>query len=208
MPLIRVVLLAFAAVFACTAQSQRTADLAPGKFLVAARNLPDPNFGETVVLLVKHDEKGAMGLVLTRESRYTVARLFPEFAKSNESPIYIGGPVSRTGVIALGRSKQAPGGAEAVLSGVWMSGDASLVERLVREGVTPETFRLYLGYSGWAAGQLESEVRQKVWHIFPADAAAVFSDPAALWKKLVRRTELEIARRETAPRSPAQPEDR
>jgi len=194
MPLIRVVLLAFAAVFVCTAQSQRTADLAPGKFLVAARNLPDPNFGETVVLLVKYDEKGAMGLVLTRESRYTVARLFPEFAKNNESPIYLGGPVSRTGVIALGRSKQAPSGAEAVLSGVWMSGDASLVERLVREGTTPETFRLYLGYSGWAAGQLESEVRQKVWHIFPAEAAAVFSDPAALWKKLIRRTEFEIAR--------------
>lgn len=191
----RTAFLLFASVLACAAQSQRTADLAPGKFLVAARNLPDPNFGETVVLLVKHDDKGAMGLVLTRESRYTVGRLFPDFAKGNDSPIYLGGPVSRTGVIALGHTKQAPKGAETVLSGVWMSADASLVERMVREGATPETFRLYLGYSGWAAGQLEGEVRQKVWHIFPADAVAVFSDPTALWKKLIRRTELEIARR-------------
>lgn len=200
MAVLGIVLLAAVAVSTGLAQSQRTSDLAAGKVLVAARNLPDPNFGETVVLLVKHDDKGAMGLVLTRESRYTVGRLFPDFAKGNESPIYVGGPVSRTGVIALGRSQQAPKGAESVLSGVWMSGDAKLVERLVREGATPENFRLYLGYSGWAAGQLEGEVRQKVWHIFPGDAGAVFApEPAGLWKKLIRRTELEIARRQPTP---------
>lgn len=176
-------------------QSQRVRDLGPGKLLVAARDLPDPNFADSVVLLVKYDENGAMGLVLTRQSRYTLGRLFPEIAKGNEDPAYVGGPVSRTGVIALGRSREVPAGAEPVIEGVWMSADRALVERMVKESPGVENFRVYLGYAGWAPEQLESELRQKVWFIFPADAATVFSaQPEMLWKRLIRRTELEIAR--------------
>ena len=187
-------LLVLAAVLGASAQSQRPRDLGPGKLLVASRDLGDPNFSQSVVLLMKHDATSAMGVVLTRESRYTIGRLFPEIAKSNETHAYVGGPVSRTGVIALGRSKQAPTGAEAVVSDVWMTADKALLERMIRENANAETFRVYLGYTGWGGGQLENEVKQGAWHIFNADPAAVFAaDVKGLWDRYIRRVEAQIA---------------
>ncbi|MCC6586759.1 MAG: YqgE/AlgH family protein [Bryobacterales bacterium] len=187
-------LVALAAALAAWGQSQRPRDLGPGKLLVAARELADPNFSQAVVLLVKHDATSAMGVVLTRESRYTIGRLFPEIAKSNETRAYVGGPVSRAGVIALGRSKQAPAGADAVVGDVWMTADKALLERMIRENANPETFRVYLGYTGWGGRQLENEVEHGAWHIFNADPAAAFAaDVKGLWERYMRRVEAQIA---------------
>lgn len=187
-------LLVLAAALAALGQSQRPRDLGPAKLLVASRDLQDPNFSKTVLLLIKHDATSAMGVVLTRESRYTIGRLFPELAKANETHAYVGGPVSRTGVIALGRSKQAPAGAETVIGDVWMTADKALLERMVRENVNPESFRVFLGYAGWGGGQLENEVEHGAWHIFNADPAAVFaSDVKGLWERYMRRVEAQIA---------------
>lgn len=196
MRLMRIAVLLCLAALAARGQSQQPRDLSAGRLLVAARSLPDPNFSETVVLLLKQDAGGAMGVVLTRESRYTLGKLFPEIAKTNEARAYLGGPVERTGVIALGRAKRTPAGAERVIDGVWMSGDKALLERLIRTGSGADSFRVYLGYAGWAEGQLENEVRHGAWHIFNADAAAVFAaDVKGLWERYVRRAESRIARR-------------
>src|SRR5437764_5063498 len=87
------------------AQGARAEDLMAGKLLVAQRKLRDPNFAETVVLLVHYDEDGAMGLVINRRTKFPLSRLFPEITgKPLTDPVYAGGPVERTSGMALLKS--------------------------------------------------------------------------------------------------------
>src|SRR5579864_7619435 len=89
------------------AQATRPQDLAAGKFLVASRDLNDPNFAETVVLVVRYEKDGVIGLVLNRRTRIPISRALDEMkgAKSRSDLIYAGGPVGRSGVMALMRSR-------------------------------------------------------------------------------------------------------
>ncbi len=174
----------------------RAPRLGAGKILVAARNLPDPNFAQTVILLVQHDRTSAMGLALNRQTKIRVSHLLPEFEKAKGRPetVYAGGPVGRTGVLALLRAPEKPADARHVFADVYMVSSKALLEKTIAAGAGADTLRLYLGYCGWSAGQLESEVEAGVWEILPGDAAWVFDrDPASLWLRLIERTELRIA---------------
>src|SRR5947208_5720520 len=95
------------------AQSTHTKELGAGKILVASRDLSDPNFAETVVLLVHYDEEGVLGLILNRRTEVPISRLFRELrAKGRTDPVYAGGPVRKTAVLALLRSDHKPEEAE------------------------------------------------------------------------------------------------
>src|SRR5512143_1608794 len=74
-------------------------DLRAGRFLVASRKLADPNFAETVILLLQYDENGSMGLVINRPSRVSVSQVFKEIpsARRRSEAAYSGGPVERDG---------------------------------------------------------------------------------------------------------------
>src|SRR5271169_783208 len=100
------VLLSESVVYVAAAQSMRPADLAAGKMLVASRDLPDPNFAKTVVLLVQYDEDGVVGLILNRRSKVPISRLLDDLpgARNRRDPVYAGGPVGTTEVLALVRS--------------------------------------------------------------------------------------------------------
>jgi putative transcriptional regulator len=178
------------------AQSTRVQQLAAGKFLVARPNLPDPNFSETVVLLVQYDQEGAMGLVINRRTRISLASVFSGLAKAKErtDTAYLGGPVGRTGVLALLRSRKPREDAKAVFADVYLIADKNLLEQTVDAAADAKLFRVYLGYAGWASGQLRREVELGAWYIFPADAGLVFaSDPDSVWTALVSRAELQVA---------------
>ena len=89
------------------AQSTRPKDIAAGKLLVASRDLGDPNFAHTVVLLVHLDTDGVVGLIVNRRTKVTVAQALEDLksAKGRPDLMYAGGPVGRTDVLALARSK-------------------------------------------------------------------------------------------------------
>ena len=95
-------------------------ELAAGKMLVAARGLPDPNFSETVILLVEHSADGSMGLVINRRSDVPLTRVFPNLkpAQGASSALYVGGPVSPDGVLALLQSKMPPPDSRRVLDDI------------------------------------------------------------------------------------------
>jgi putative transcriptional regulator len=176
--------------------------LAVGKFLVAGRDLADPNFAEAVVLLLHYDEDGAMGLIINRRTDVTLARLFQDFkeAKGRKDEVYIGGPVELQTVLALLKSAIKPDGAERVFSDVHLVSSKALLQKTLAEGAEASAFHVFVGYSGWGAGQLEHEIKLNAWHILPADAASVFqSDPDSLWPRLIRRTEMQIAAAPTTP---------
>src|SRR6476469_2115764 len=101
------ILLAASVAALLTAQTRRPAELSAGKLLVASRDLGDPNFAETVVLLVHYDEDSVVGLVLNRRTKVPIARLLEEVKGASErsDPIYVGGPVGKSGILALLRSR-------------------------------------------------------------------------------------------------------
>ncbi len=182
--------------------------LMPGTFLVASRDLADPNFVHTVVLLVRYDEEnGALGLVINRQSEVPLSRVFAELkeAKDRMDPIYIGGPVEEGSVLALLKADAKPKDADRVFGDVYLISSKALLEKTLASGTEADRFHAYLGYAGWAREQLEREVELGAWHVMPAEASSVFhSDPDSVWQRLIRRTEMRIARRSALPDQPIQ----
>ncbi len=176
--------------------AQHGPKLAQGKFLVASRGLRDPNFAETVVLLIGHNEQGTMGLIINRATNVKVSELLPEIKSLEERDeiVYIGGPVARRNMLLLIQSEEEPVESKLVFGDVYVSSSPELLEQLAGETGEGTTFRVYAGHSGWAPGQLEAEMAEGAWHILPASAAAVFdSAPSGVWPKLIDRANLRYA---------------
>jgi len=194
----RFVLLALLGGLALSGAAQET-DLAAGNFLVASRDLRDPNFAETVVLIVRYDEdEGAMGLVVNRRSELPLSRIFESFkeAKNRSDCAFMGGPVQPGDVLALLRTSDAPDDALHVFSSIYLISTKDLLKKTLARKVDESVFHVYLGYAGWGPGQLEHEVSLGAWHILAADAGSVFeADPESVWPRLIKRTEMQIARR-------------
>jgi putative transcriptional regulator len=186
-----------AVLFGCMPGMGQDARLAPGKFLVASRDLGDPNFSETVILLIRYDdEQGAMGLVVNRRTEVPLSRVFQDLkgAKGRADQAYSGGPVEPDNVLALLKSAAKPEEAQRVFASVYLVSSKALLEKTLGDKAEPGVFHVYLGYAGWGPGQLEHEVELGAWHILPPDAASVFdSDPETVWPRLIKRTEMRIA---------------
>jgi putative AlgH/UPF0301 family transcriptional regulator len=190
------VLLSEFAAQVAAAQSMQPSDLGAGKMLVARRDLPDPNFAKTVVLLVQYDDEGVVGLILNRRSKVPISRVFDDVdgAKDRSDPIYAGGPVGRTDVLALLRSRVKLGDAKRVFGDICLVSSKELLQKTLASPPETNIVHIYLGYSGWTMEQLENEVDLGAWYIFPGDAQAVFDpNPDSLWSRLIGETELRIA---------------
>ena len=177
-------------------QSVRAKDLATGKLLVASRELRDPNFAESVVMLVDYQEDGVVGLVLNRRTRIPISQALtiPE-AKRRSDPLYIGGPVEQATVMALARLGAESAGALHVLGDLYLISAKPLLAKTMASSLGAGAFHVYLGYSGWTGPQLRHEVEIGGWFIFPGDAAVVFDpDPGSLWSRLIEKAETRVAR--------------
>lgn len=187
------------AVSPSSAQRSAAAGLAPGKLLVASRALRDPNFHQTVVLLVEYGAlTGALGLVLNRPSRVELAALLPELEGIPERlsrHVHVGGPVEPTLFTLLVRSSAEPESSDRVYPDLFRSQSRELLERLVSAPVPEEDFRAYAGYAGWAPGQLEAELAVGGWHLVDGRAAIVFEQPTdRMWPRLILIGTAELAR--------------
>jgi putative AlgH/UPF0301 family transcriptional regulator len=178
-------------------QTRNPRDLGPGKLLVASRELADPNFAETVILIVHYDNESVVGLMLNRRTDLPLSRVFAQLktAKGLSDPVYLGGPVETPSVFALLRSTDKLEGAEHVFGGVyWISAKATL-EKTMSSHPRPDVFHVYLGYAGWNTNQLRNEVRLGGWFIFQADNQTIFdANPDSLWREMIKKTELKMAR--------------
>lgn len=155
-----------------------------GRLILAAHALVDSNFERSVVLLIEHNEDGAFGVVVNRPSELEVADVLPEWAHLAADPelVFLGGPVEADEMmLGLGR---------APLEGTAIGPPGIVVVDLEDEPPTGATgpVRLYAGYSGWDAGQLEDELAAGAWYVADGDAEDLFSDePERLWLELLRR---------------------
>lgn len=176
--------------------SKNPKDLAAGKLLVASRDLGDPEFAETVVLLVRYRAEGAVGLILNRRTNVPLSRVLDQLkeAKDRSDLIYLGGPVETPAVFALLRSTSKVEGAEPIFGGVYFVSSKTLFEKAISARPDPGNLRVFLGYAGWDNDQLRKEVELGAWFIFPADTRTVFdSDPDSLWRHMIQKTELNVA---------------
>jgi len=166
--------------------------LSKGKFLIASRQLKDPKFMETVILLIHHDSDGTVGLIVNLPTTIKLSDLDPEIKEQQgkEHFTYIGGPVGMNQVLLLIRSRSKPEGCQWIFDDVYVSASRSVFEQLIEEPSGEATFRAYAGYAGWGAGQLEREVLKGDWQIAGADAEAIFTKPSSeIWKYLNREND-------------------
>jgi putative transcriptional regulator len=139
-----------------------------GKLLVSAPSLIDPNFRKTVVLVAHHDDEGAMGLVLSRPS---------------DDPVFVGGPVQPEAFMVLAEFEDVEEAAAPIMADLgFMPADTEPDELSIKR------LRLFAGYSGWGAGQLEAELEETSWIVVDAETDDAFAvDPDQLWRTVLQR---------------------
>jgi putative transcriptional regulator len=157
-----------------------------GQLLVASPALLDPNFRRTVVLITEHTEEGAAGLVLNRPSLVEVAAAVPdlEALADEDEQVWMGGPVQPEAVLVLGEFLDPDDAAVPLFASL---GFPSLEEP---EEIVPATTRrrVFAGYAGWSAGQLEEEIANEDWILEEALADDAFTaEPGELWADVLRR---------------------
>ncbi len=174
--------------------------LKTGVFLYASPGMRDSNFSEAVVLLVEYGPKGAMGLVINRPTEWTADEALKDARALRKLVVHWGGPVQPDAVFGLIRAGRPPKGGVRVLEGVFLTGKRKDLDAAVRKDAAAEGVRVYAGYSGWGAGQLEREILQNGWFVAPADAGSVFSArPEGVWQKVRRLQERLEARTSPVP---------
>jgi putative transcriptional regulator len=151
-------------------------------FLIAMPAMADPNFNETVTYVCKHDEAGALGVVINRPSAMSLAEMFAQLKLElgpkmlADTPVLRGGPVERERGFVLHRSDTR---FDTTIEG---DGDISVtlspdILTAMSKGEGPEPVVVALGYAGWDSGQLEAELRANAWLTVPADSAIIFETP-------------------------------
>jgi putative transcriptional regulator len=158
-----------------------------GQLLVASPALLDPNFHRAVVLVVEHGEEGALGLVLNRVSAGEVAEVGPPLGELIEPGdlIHFGGPVETAALLVVAEFDDPEEAATLVLGDIGLvpgDGDFEALADRTRRA------RVFAGYAGWGAGQLDAELAEESWIVEPAEPEDVFTDsPGELWSEVLRR---------------------
>jgi putative transcriptional regulator len=162
--------------------------LAPGRFLIATRQLDGPFFARSVVLLLDYSPTGALGLVINRPTSIGLQDLLPALTEisDRDDRVFMGGPVEPELMVFLIRSSSRPAASQPVIGDIHATGSAEALRAVIEQDAPASRFHAYVGYAGWAPGQLDAEVRRGDWYVTPADPDTVF-DPtmADLWERLV-----------------------
>jgi putative transcriptional regulator len=157
-----------------------------GQLLVSTAALQDPHFRHTVILVGEHNADGALGVILNRPLNLTVGEGIPPLADlvGTEATLYQGGPVQPESPVLLAEFEEGGTPDLPVFGSVgFLVGDVSI-------GVTAgiRRARIYAGYAGWGAGQLEAELEEGSWVLDEAQVDDVFTEnPELLWSRVLRR---------------------
>lgn len=169
-----------------------SSSLAPA-LLLSMPQLVDPNFNRTVVLLCRHDDDGALGLVVNRPLVTTgrvIVNLDPPVSTDRELQLWVGGPVEpQRSWILVGQETDEDDEAlgRKITGNLYLSTSPDLLRRLLEPSPPPLT-RLIVGYSGWGPGQLEAELEESAWLISDVDRDLIFNTPPdKMWETAIRR---------------------
>jgi putative transcriptional regulator len=150
--------------------------------------MDDSNFAKTVILLLRYDTDGAMGLIINRPTTVLPEQVIPNVdgLRNYGGPLFVGGPVQLNVVTFLVRGAATLERGAYVRDDLQYSGNSELLAELTASATDAGRLRVYAGYSGWAPGQLDGELARGGWHVVPGDTAVVFSEnPEQVWETLV-----------------------
>ena len=157
-----------------------------GQLLLDSGGMGGSFFMHTVVLVCEHTTDGAFGLVLNKQSERTVGEVFlvdlPE--RLREQGLYVGGPVQEGALSYLHSDDFLPDAN--VMPNVSLSHSMEEMEEMADSFSKSQKLRVFVGYSGWGAGQLDDEMKRKSWLTHPASVDHVFlPDPSKLWRRIM-----------------------
>ncbi len=171
-----------------------------GHFLISKSDLFDPNFHQTVVLLLEHNQEGAFGLIVNRASNYMLSDVAANDMDTNNHPLplYLGGPVQPEYLFVL--HSEMPNNHEIskqafqVVNNLYFEPLFDQIAYCFKQNFWDQTpiddrphIHLFLGYSGWGAGQLETEMKEGTWMTHPAHSKIVFHpNPEEGWRLALR----------------------
>jgi putative transcriptional regulator len=184
----------------------RTEPPAAGRLLVASPELRDPSFRGSVVLLLDHDDDGSLGVILNRPTAVVVSSVLPAWTPAISPPevLFEGGPVSRDSALAV---VQVPAEASEPIGFRRVVGDLGILDLDTPADVVASALsgmRVFAGYAGWGAGQLETELQEGSWYVVDSVGRDVFvPDAAHLRRDVLRRQPGELAWLSTRPEDPA-----
>jgi putative transcriptional regulator len=163
--------------------------VAKGVFLVASPTLNDPNFHQTVVLVLQHDAQGTVGLVLNRPTNMLLSEALPGVTalRGTTHRLFAGGPVQPNVLLLLSRLQEPHPDMRTVFDSVYVGGTSEVLERILGRGAPADRFRAFAGYAGWASGQLAFEMLQGAWAVLPPENDLFDTDPSTLWSESIAR---------------------
>ena len=174
-----------------------------GRLLVATPLLIDQNFYRSVILMLQHNEDGAIGLVINRPSEMPVSEPLPSWWERAADPavVFFGGPCEKSNAICIGTSASAePSEGWAPLFGSVGTVDLNMTPDDLEH---VERVRVFAGYAGWGPGQLERELEEKSWVVCRWELSdALCDEPEELWPTVLEREGGEVAWLTNYPDSP------
>jgi putative transcriptional regulator len=151
-------------------------------FLVATENLTGSSFQETVILVTHYSRQGATGLAINRPTDIPMREVLPDVPslQQNDDPLFLGGPVSTNAIFVLLRTSHPHQGMHHIAGEIYFATGENAYHQPL-QGMA----RTYAGYTGWAPGQLEAEIKRGDWLVVKYDPAIIFEeDTAGLWQRL------------------------
>ena len=181
-----------------------TLDPHPGDVLLSEPTMNSLHFGRSVVLLIEHtEEEGTFGIVMNKPLRTRlneVTEVFGDF----DAPLYLGGPVAEDKLFFMHTLGDIIPDTSPIVDGLYWGGDPEVLNTLIEQGIaTPDNTRFFLGYSGWDAGQLRSELERNSWAVGQVRGHLLLKTPAnQLWTTMVSRLGREYSMWSRFPKDP------
>jgi putative transcriptional regulator len=158
-----------------------------GDILISEPFLADPNFVRTVILLCEHNDEGSFGFVLNKPAQIKISELV-EGVGNREDDIYIGGPVQQNTLQFIHRNDGLVEGGIEVKDGIFWGGSFEQMLAMMDSNlIKASDIKFFIGYSGWASGQLKSELEVNSWIISRnVNIEQIFdTDDRSLWKEVL-----------------------
>ena len=168
----------------------KTNDLSPskGRLLISEPFMGDYYFGRSVILLAEHNEEGSFGVILNKpvSAKFNeVLKDFPDF----DATMYLGGPVETDSLFYIHTLGEQIEGATEILDGLYWGGDIEVLKELILlKKIDSKDVRFFIGYSGWGAEQLDTELKRNSWVITRSSKKRLLStDPIMMWEKFLSK---------------------
>ena len=153
--------------------------------LVASRQMVDPRFRKTVILVTRHGNTGPIGVIVNRPLEVTLDKIFTDFPSARAMHLFYGGPTYSKQISYLVRGTDEVQGALTVSTGVQLAYDLPLLGELLDGKRHYTGLRVMHGLAAWAPGQLEDEIEQGSWFVMPFNEAVIFDHPPeGMWRAL------------------------